>query len=547
VRWAKTILALMVVASAAAGQEPAGKQSAKPNPNDLCSVEGVVVKATTGEGLKKIQVNLLSLQGEHQTFSSITDSNGRFAFIGLEPGKYSLGVGGNGFPQQGFVHKRGRAGGDILTLAPGSHDTNLVLRLTPPGVITGTVHDEDGDPVIAGQVQALRIVHGGRGHPIYSGGGFAQTNDLGQYRLYGLEAGQYLIVANQRPAGGIAPGQDVYLPTFYPSTSDISQAAPVHVSPGDEVSGIDVDLDSVPSVVIRGRIATEIPVKTLRGLYVSLMPRDSARTAYAGSNYGAAVQDDTGNFELRGVTPGSYVLFANLNDGGHFYAGRALLEVGNTNLEGVTVTVGSGVSLRGRVRLSPGAELDLSRLVVSLQGTADYMGGAGAEVKADGTFILENISDSTYRVRVNGFPEEFYPQSIRYGGVDVLGTGLTVSHDDPVSDLDIVLSKDGGRLDGVVVSGQHPAGGAFVVLVPDPPNRNRDDLYDSKTADPLGRFSLLGLPPGEFKIFAWEQRDDVSFTDPDFLKDYEDRGMRVHIEDKKQQSVQLQVISVVEQ
>jgi hypothetical protein len=295
-------------------------------------------------------------------------------------------------------------------------------------------------------------------------------------------------------------------------------------------------------VTVRGRIVTEIPAKTLRGVYVSAMSRDSLRRGYGGASYGGGVQDDLGNFEIHGVPPGSYVLSAGLNDGIHFYSGRALVDVGNTNVDGLAVVVGSGGALRGRLRLSPGAEMDITRLNVYLQPAENYGGGASAQVKVDGTFVLENVFEGTYHVNVVGFPEEFYLQSARLGGADVLGPGLTISHNDPQGNLEVVLSKDGGRVDGVVLKNQGPAGGALVVLIPDPPNRGRDDLYDSKTTDPLGRFSLLGLPPGDFKLFAWEQREGLSFTDPDFLKDYEDRGLRVHIEDKKQQSIQLQVI-----
>jgi hypothetical protein len=543
VRWAETILALLVIASTVAGQESVVPSPlTKPNPKGLCSVEGAVVKATTAEGLKKIAVNLMSLQGEHQSFTSVTDGNGRFTFDGLEPGRYVLSAGGNGYPQQNFGQKRGRPSMKILTLTPGSAEKDLVFPLTPPGVITGTIRDEEGDPVIGGQVQALRIVHMG-GRQQASPGGYAQTNDLGQYRIYGLDPGQYLIGANyQRQAVGNAPIQDVYLPTYYPSTSDTGQAAPIRISPGDEVSGIDVDLELTHSVIVRGRIVTEVPVKTLRDTYVSLMPRPSLAGGYMGANYGGMVQDDMGNFEIHGVPPGSYVVFANLSDGGHTYSGRALVETGNANADGVTVAVGSGVTLRGRVRLSSGGELDFSHLGVSLQPVENYVGGVGVQVAADGTFVLENISDGTYRVNVGGFPEEFYLQSARLGGTDALGPGLTVSHYDPLGNLDVVLSKDGGRVDGVVLKDQQPVGGAIVVLIPDPPNRNHNELYSFKTTDPLGRFSLLGLPPGDFKLFAWEQGTGLPYTDPDFIKDYEDRGSRVHIEEKEQQSVQLQVI-----
>jgi hypothetical protein len=68
-----------------------------------------------------------------------------------------------------------------------------------------------------------------------------------------------------------------------------------------------------------------------------------------------------------------------------------------------------------------------------------------------------------------------------------------------------------------------------------------------KTTDALGRFSLLGLPPGDFKLFAWETVQGTNYTDPDFLKGFEDRGTPVHIQERRQQTVQLEAITSEEQ
>jgi hypothetical protein len=62
----------------------------------------------------------------------------------------------------------------------------------------------------------------------------------------------------------------------------------------------------------------------------------------------------------------------------------------------------------------------------------------------------------------------------------------------------------------------------------------------------LGRFTFLGLPPGDFKLFAWEPREGLEFNDPDFIKDFEDRGAHVHIEAQHQKTVQLPVIPAEE-
>jgi len=96
-----------------------------------------------------------------------------------------------------------------------------------------------------------------------------------------------------------------------------------------------------------------------------------------------------------------------------------------------------------------------------------------------------------------------------------------------------------------VLHDSQPVPGALVTLVPDPPNRNRQDLFDSKISDQFGRFTLLGLPPGDFKIFAWDS-EYVYPQQLDFLKPYEDRGKSVHMEERCSQAMQLESIAVAD-
>ncbi len=148
-------------------------------------------------------------------------------------------------------------------------------------------------------------------------------------------------------------------------------------------------------------------------------------------------------------------------------------------------------------------------------------------------------------MHVDGYPEGFYVKSARIGDVDVLVSGLKVDGGRTAETLELELSRNGGRIDGTVVHELRPAPGALVVLVPDPPHRGRDDLYMQKTADLLARFSFLGVPPGDFRVFAWEDAEDSRINDPEFLKTYESLGKQVHIEEKQSQTVQLELIPVL--
>jgi len=545
----RALCLLLAGAMVVAGQEPnpaAPKSNEKPS--DLCSVEGVVVKSTTGEGIKTVTVQLIPLGGGQQAYSTFTENNGYFIIRDIAPGRYAINASGNGYRQQASGKGKGNTQVRILNLAPGKNVSGIAFRLLPPGVITGTVYDEDGEPVTLAQVRALRV--GGSGtHRQIGGVSSQQTNDLGEYRIWGLEAGQYLVAATyQRPQTN--PGQqvdEVYLPTFHPSTADTSQASVVEVQPGAEVSGIDVDLRQAHAVVVRGRVMVDGLVKSLRGVFVSLAPHVAAEGGYSLSNYGGPVQSDSGDFEIRGVPPGPYDLSAMWNDGKRQLYGRVPVEVGSANLDGVTFVLGSPITLVGRFRVEGSDQFDFTRLGLWLQPIYSPMGGESSQAKADGTFVVENVYDGNYRLHISGFPEQYYVKSAREGGSDVLESGLTISRSQPPSRLEIVLSSDGGRVEGSVLQEQHPVSGAWVVLAPDPPHRDREEMYSMKTTDAFGHFSLLGLPPGDFKLFAWEPVQGTNYTDPDFFNAFEDRGTPVHIGEGQQQTVQLEVITSEEQ
>ncbi len=68
-----------------------------------------------------------------------------------------------------------------------------------------------------------------------------------------------------------------------------------------------------------------------------------------------------------------------------------------------------------------------------------------------------------------------------------------------------------------------------VVLVPMGKRRENPYFYRTTLTDALGKFSLQGVPPGEYRIFAWDDVDSGAWQDPEFLAVYEERGTRVTV------------------
>jgi hypothetical protein len=83
---------------------------------------------------------------------------------------------------------------------------------------------------------------------------------------------------------------------------------------------------------------------------------------------------------------------------------------------------------------------------------------------------------------------------------------------------------------------------ATVVLVPDPPRRQRFDLYYAEGSNATGRARFAGVAPGDYKMFAWDDVPGDSWQDPDFIRPYEDRGKPVHVSEGSSENVELRVL-----
>jgi hypothetical protein len=261
---------------------------------------------------------------------------------------------------------------------------------------------------------------------------------------------------------------------------------------------------------------------------------------------------------------------------------RTPIEVGSSDVENLTLAVTPGSTVSGRVTLmldGSDASIDPSRLRVMIQsrtpgipafaaggvgpggrGGPGGQGGQGAQngqpglagqqavntppgqVKADRTFTLANVSPGDYRVTVNGLPRTAYIREMRLGGTDVLSEGLRVDGP-PSGALDILISNSTGMLDGVVLDGrQNPAANITAVLVPDTTRRQRSDLYRTVNTDASGKFHLEGIPPGDYKAFAWEDVEPGAWQDSNFLTNYENQGRNIQIPEKGTATVELKVI-----
>jgi hypothetical protein len=557
VRFARLCVPFFLVSTALSAQGPS-TQSEKIQRKQTCSIGGLVVKSGTSEPLKKARISLQQADDPSAGYAAHTDAAGHFAIEKIEPGRYRLRVEHTSYVSQSYGENSSTSSGAILTLTPGREIQDLFFRLVPWAIISGRIADENGDPVPNATIEALRhfIWEGRR---ILTPEGQAQTNDLGEFRLFGLARGRYIVRAQiaeswQQPglrdSGSDDPGSSIqtgYAPVYYPGTSDEARAATIDVAPGQEVPAVDFTLLPIRTFRVRGHVFDAVLGQSAKNCFLSLVRHNPEESGvYYGQQSGTSCEK--GAFQFSDVPPGSYYVVAGSKISDKQRAARAAIEVNNTNVDDVSLTFASGFELTGRIWVEGHEISDLSNVRVWLHDPEQYsMGGGFAAVKPDGTLTIENVLEGNYHLQVSvhlaGFSPDIYLKAARANGEDVLEKGLTIGVGSSRKLLEIVLSTASARIEGSVTDENGlPSSGAAVALVPDGDRRKQFRLYKDTTTDQYGKFILRGVAPGAYKLFSWKEVEFNAWEDSEFLAPFESQGTRVTAEENGHIAIQLKLI-----
>ncbi len=531
---------LLLASVAPAQTASSGPPITRPR-TDECAISGIVVKLAGSEPVKTAMVQLQNLQDLAHTVSVVTDVSGRFELKGIDPGRYRLKVSRTGFVTQEYGQRTPNDPGAEIRLSPGQNLRDLLFRLIPWGVIAGRVLDEEGEPLPWAQVSALREVYS-NGKRRLSPEALVPTNDLGEFRLFGLKPGRYFVSAKYKAGLHIVGRGEVreddnddfrpeFMPIYYPNSPDPARASTIALKAGEEITSVEILLRPVATYRIRGRVYNMVAGRRSNtGVIVQLEQRNSNIT-WGSPDRQLNVEKTDGSFEIAGVLPGSYTLSAFWFEDGRRYQARQSIEVGNADLEGVNLAIMSGITIPGRIVWDGKPSLERDELLVSI-AAADSMVSFNTPARVvGGSFVLRDVFDGTYRLRVIGQSKDGYVKSVRYGSSESLDSGFTVFRGTQ-SSLEVTISSRGARIQGAVMDKDNlPVTGVWVVLVPDEAHRDQSRLFQKAAPDQFGHYLLRGIAPGDYKVFSWDEVEDGAWEDPDFLRTFEDRGQKVSVEE----------------
>ena len=442
------LLALLLAPSAAPAQPV--RDNRTPGSVGTGTITGIVTADDReGRPLRRARVSLTS--GDLDVGrATVTEDDGTFTFTRLPVGRYNVTAAKDSYISMSAGADRPARPGIGVEVKPGT-TARLTLRLPKGAVITGMVRLPTGDPapgMLVGALTERFNAATGERQLTALPNATAAADDRGEYRIYGLTPGTYVVSAAPR-GGATPPGTEVQVlsdaeirralsevkaqsiatrpgmiapaplakpsaeappagvtltPIYFPGTASDKQAARLTLAAGEVRSGIDLDLAFVRASTIEGHVSAP------PGARVQISLANADGTAPNQNVRMSATPGDDGRFTFRSLPPGHYAITARVVSAsaragatpaetiGH---GRTEVIVAGEDITGISIPLRAALTISGRIVFSgasPGPPLPSLRLPIA----AATFGGAAAvmlpSVLIEGDrFSIAGAIPGTYR------------------------------------------------------------------------------------------------------------------------------------------------------
>jgi Carboxypeptidase regulatory-like domain len=536
------VAAGLSIASAvrAAAQGPSRDRT--PDPVGTAVIRGRVVDAATGDPVRKVRVRTMG-GGLRDGRTGTTDAEGRYEIKTLPAGKYFVRAQKPAYVATSFGQLKPGEVGTQIDLAAGQTIDRVDIKIWRGGVVAGRVTDEAGEPVADVQVGLSRFqfINGERRSMTTM---TRITNDAGEFRLFGVEPGQYYLGAVYRPVGVDVPlNQTDYAPTYFPGTPNVADAQRLTIEAGAVLTGMNLTLEPVRAVRVSGVVIAASGEPLTSGSVVFTQP------AVPGGNKSAMIKPD-GTFSISNVTPGEYILRASTpqTQTGPAELAQLTMTVGAMNVDDVRLTAVKPTVIKGRLVTDAGATarpvLSSAQVINVPTDSFSIMSRLGmpvtSTVKDDFTFELKAFPG---RILLNAapLPAGWAQNAIRVNGVDVTNTGIDVAGE-ALTGVEIVITNIVGELSGQVLdaSGQ-PTRSAWVILFTQDRYRWRPPARFSQATrpGPDNRYKLTIVQPDKFYVAAVDNVEPGEWTDPEFLDRIRSRALMIDVGEAEHKTLNL--------
>jgi hypothetical protein len=465
------------------------------------------------------------------------DDEGNFKIDGLRPIAWRVTATAPGYVSDASLD------GDTKSSYHRTGDS-VTIQMVKGGVITGRVLNSLGEPLIAVRVNA-QIVRDAQGNAVPGGSpaGDFQTDDRGIYRIFGLRAGTYIVVAGsssgfQNPRPGIRSGPyDGDVPVYHPSSTR-DAAAEVTVNYGVETGGIDIQYRSEKGHAISGRVSGPASENSRPGGFISVTLAHQAtgtvfHQAFVMQRGPGFLNNNSGNnaFAIYGVPDGEYEVTAYRNspDGNDAASLPRRVTVAGRDLTGIDLLLKPLASIYGRLQLEsangcpsnrkPSFEEQVFTLhpeKVNEQRASGNLPHSSVPDR-DGELMFRELNAGHYRIVPQLFDAKWFIRSItvpaapagkpaiKASSIDVGRHGLSLKPGERMTRVTITVAEGAAAIKGKVnaSAGLKLPSQVVVHLIPVERQKADDVLRyaETKTSGDY-EFNLTSLEPGKYWIIA---------------------------------------------
>jgi hypothetical protein len=552
----------------------------RPVKTGTARIRGRVTATDTSAPLRRVRVRVSG--SDIGSRSTTTDGEGRFEFRDLPAGRFTMSATKSGYVPVQYGQTRPFESGKPIELADGQPLDKADMLMPRGSVISGRVLDEFGDPITDAVVSAMRSAWANGRRRLQPTGRTDMTNDLGQFRIYGLPPGDYYVSASVRemavmemsmaamsgapPPGPAAPVAG-YAPTYFPGTPASADAQKITVVAGQDAHNTDFALLPVRLAKITGSVISS-DGKPVEGSMINAVPRGA--DVPFGLPGAAARTGKDGTFTLIGVAPGDYVLHTRSlqivtsgsgdmmtfsarvggRDGSDAETGLLPLTVAGEDVANVVIMTTRGATAAGQVTFEGGARpANLATLrIAAMPGAPDGLmmgpGGAPTALKPDDTFEMRGLSGVRF-IRPVGLPPGWMLKSVQANGADVTDTGVEFKAGEALTGVQVVLTSKVTELSGTVkgASGSPVKDYTLVVFSDDP---QRWTILNSRYVvgtrpDQEGRFQVRNLPPGSYYVVAADYVAQGEWGDPDVLDRLKGQAAKITLDEGETRTLELKM------
>jgi hypothetical protein len=541
---------------------PAQPQDAPPTPTGR--ITGRVIASDNGRPVKRARVFVTAAELPDGGRGVLTDDQGVFDLAELPAGRYTLTVSKSGFVSLSYGQRRPLQAGTPLQLTDGQQLKGIAFQLPRGSVIGGRVLDEDGEAMPGVSVRVMRYQYL-QGERRLTPAGAGQTDDKGQYRVWGLMPGDYYVNATARggfggPFGQFGPGafggggagggraafagrggrggpgagapvgndqeQINYAPTYFPGVASVNEAKPIAVGLSEEVLDINFNMQLVHVSRITGHVINPDGTAVTSGNVNLGIDVAGARGNQIGMNYGGRIQWD-GEFTIANVPPGRYMLRARGDDSETPQYAAQPVTITGEDLRDLTVVLAPGATITGAVTFlgAPGASPDPSQFRITAPAADQSNVGPqpNARVGKDGAFELSGVPAGSHLIRSAGNARGFILKSVTVNGRDVTDTPVTLRGGETLANVTVVFTDQHNEINGTVTNEQGTALPDYTVLAfSTDPSLWRPLSRQIMTARPdqTGKYRIRGLPRGDYYLVAVDPAEQGEWFEAAYLDEH---------------------------